>query len=727
MKRFFTFIAAIAMVMLSAANLFSQNVGIATTAITPDASAMLEIRSTTTGLLIPRVALTASNAAGPVAAPANSLLVYNTATAGTAPNNVYPGYYYWETATSRWIRLLNNRDAWMTTGNNGLTETTNFLGNTDSIGVVFRTNNRERMRIDAHGRVGINISNYADLNILTAKGRLGYLLAGTVSITNGVATITGAGTSFLSNLSSGDIIYITDGGTTNEFNAIDTVNNNTSATCLLTFSVTDAACQIYVYPSTFRVTDSGENPFSTVIIDQIGDLGVGLTYPFGFGKITSYETAQYGTGVYSWVTNADANAVYGLNSAAVGTGANGDAIVGNTRQSGSAGGWFINRHTSGTGVMASGNNVTTLFLPAGSGGAFTGLRYGSYSVEYDSLTAGTGYTQVYAGAYGRAYFNRATLDGNASNINFYHFGVTGEFWNNSASRNGGRSGGVLGYGESQLGSSWGSLGYVTSTYANVGVYGSTAYATGAGKSMDQPATGFGVVGDGSLMGGLFHGDIYGLTASGERYGLFVDGKTYTNEFYSVISKTETDSYVPLYAPVSEKVCIYASGKGQIINGTAVIEFSKDFSELVSSDEDIVVTITPLGPSNGLYVSSTNSNGFTVNENTTNASETATVVDFNYIVIATRKGYENPSTPEELSNSSFYSGISNLMVSERGYVSTSTTSFWWDGSTIRFDEVPAGLVPQQEGFQTLRRQEIPENEQIQRRISGKYQLLNKPTL
>ena len=29
-----------------------------------------------------------------------------------------------------------------------------------------------------------------------------------------------------------------------------------------------------------------------------------------------------------------------------------------------------------------------------------------------------------------------------------------------------------------------------------------------------------VIGDGSLMGGMFHGDIYGLTSSGERYGLF---------------------------------------------------------------------------------------------------------------------------------------------------------------------------------------------------------------
>ena len=49
---------------------------------------------------MPRVALTATNIAAPVVNPqggdlAASTMVYNTATAGTSPNNVFPGYYYW--------------------------------------------------------------------------------------------------------------------------------------------------------------------------------------------------------------------------------------------------------------------------------------------------------------------------------------------------------------------------------------------------------------------------------------------------------------------------------------------------------------------------------------------------------------------------------------------------------------------------------------------------------
>lgn len=53
----------------------AQNVGINTTGATPNASAMLDVDATDRGLLIPRVALTATNMAGPITSPATSLLV----------------------------------------------------------------------------------------------------------------------------------------------------------------------------------------------------------------------------------------------------------------------------------------------------------------------------------------------------------------------------------------------------------------------------------------------------------------------------------------------------------------------------------------------------------------------------------------------------------------------------------------------------------------------------
>lgn len=86
-------------------HVFSQNVGINATGATADASAMLDIASSSKGLLIPRIALTSTTDVSTVSSPTTSLLVYNTATAGTSPNNVIPGYYYY-TGTS-WVPITS--------------------------------------------------------------------------------------------------------------------------------------------------------------------------------------------------------------------------------------------------------------------------------------------------------------------------------------------------------------------------------------------------------------------------------------------------------------------------------------------------------------------------------------------------------------------------------------------------------------------------------------------
>lgn len=82
----------------------SAQTGIGTT--TPNASAKLDVVATDKGFLPPRVALTATNAFSPItgtSSAATGLLVYNTATAGAIPNNVVPGYYYWN--GSAWIQI----------------------------------------------------------------------------------------------------------------------------------------------------------------------------------------------------------------------------------------------------------------------------------------------------------------------------------------------------------------------------------------------------------------------------------------------------------------------------------------------------------------------------------------------------------------------------------------------------------------------------------------------
>lgn len=82
---------------------YSQsNVGINDNNADPAASAMLDVNSSSKGLLIPRVALTSTTDVTTVNNPATSLLIYNTASAG----DVIPGYYYWDGA-SKWQRLIS--------------------------------------------------------------------------------------------------------------------------------------------------------------------------------------------------------------------------------------------------------------------------------------------------------------------------------------------------------------------------------------------------------------------------------------------------------------------------------------------------------------------------------------------------------------------------------------------------------------------------------------------
>ena len=68
----------------------SAQVAVSTDGSSAEESAMLEVKSSDKGMLIPRVALTGVNDASTIATPATSLLIYNTATA----TGVSPGYYY---------------------------------------------------------------------------------------------------------------------------------------------------------------------------------------------------------------------------------------------------------------------------------------------------------------------------------------------------------------------------------------------------------------------------------------------------------------------------------------------------------------------------------------------------------------------------------------------------------------------------------------------------------
>lgn len=91
----------ISSIMLINVQIYAQNVGISVDGSTPDNSAMLDIKSTSGGLLIPRMTKSQRDA---ISSPATSLIIYQT-------DNT-PGFYYnaGTPSSPNWVRSSNSND-----------------------------------------------------------------------------------------------------------------------------------------------------------------------------------------------------------------------------------------------------------------------------------------------------------------------------------------------------------------------------------------------------------------------------------------------------------------------------------------------------------------------------------------------------------------------------------------------------------------------------------------
>ena len=118
----------------------AQSVSINNTATPADASSMLDVSSTTKGILIPR--MTKTNKLN-ILSPATGLMIYQ-----TLPDSI--GFHYFDGTRWNWVPNTGRLDStsWQTKGNTGLVDSMSFLGNVDNVPVNFRVNNEKVGKLD---------------------------------------------------------------------------------------------------------------------------------------------------------------------------------------------------------------------------------------------------------------------------------------------------------------------------------------------------------------------------------------------------------------------------------------------------------------------------------------------------------------------------------------------------------------------------------------------------
>lgn len=135
----------------------------------PNSDAMLQVSGSDKGLLMPRIALTATTSASPLNAFVAGMVVYNTATAGTSPNNVTPGFY------------VCNGSNWVATGNKlnlkSLTNSTTPAGAITGE-IAYNTNSGSGV---AAGPVYWNGTGWISVNTATPGGAGMYFTGSTYS------------------------------------------------------------------------------------------------------------------------------------------------------------------------------------------------------------------------------------------------------------------------------------------------------------------------------------------------------------------------------------------------------------------------------------------------------------------------------------------------------------------------------------------------------------------
>lgn len=141
----------------------AQSFAINTDGSSANASALLDVKSTGKGVLVPRMNKAQKNA---IISPATGLLVFQ-----DAPDSV--GFYFYNGTAWLWMATATNITGWATTGNAGTDTSVNFIGTTNNMPLRFKVNNQWNGQFDPNNSnyfIGSNAGRFNTGIVNTAFG-----------------------------------------------------------------------------------------------------------------------------------------------------------------------------------------------------------------------------------------------------------------------------------------------------------------------------------------------------------------------------------------------------------------------------------------------------------------------------------------------------------------------------------------------------------------------------
>ena len=318
--------------------------------------------------------------------------------------------------------------------------------------------------------------------------------------------------------------------------------------------------------------------------------------------------------------------------------------------------------------------------------------YGAVQGEYNGTgTTGAGVRGLHLStATGTSLASVASgVAGDATTTGSYKFGIYGTGGTSL------RSGGVYGYNYGYNGA----LGYYAANGNDYDVYGfGLTYTTGSntGRSTNnylQKDANIGLGIYGGFMGGWVRGSKFGFHTKGEIYSLYMDGKGYTNKPLTYLINTDKGNRTPSFMSTSMQPEVSVNGKSSLEKGKVFIYFDKKFASIISNIDDVIITATPQGKSNGVYIDEITKNGFYIIENNNGKSN----VKIAWIAVTKIKNEENPIVPEDLLANDFDKKMDGVMFNDNN-TKEIPQSIWWDGTKIRWDKLEGTKTPPKDKFE-----------------------------